>query len=124
MAWNRVWKSRMVLCLCELWVLSVDGRSMYLYIVLGGYLRILGAPMFNPVEPYRCLLTTVYLSVSDIANPDLFACGCRTWISLYITCFHKKREIGSPLLGAGVTSTICQKVETAPSLVSCVVWSK
>ena len=35
-----------VLCLCELWVwfLCVYGKSMYLYIVLGGYLRILVAP--------------------------------------------------------------------------------
>ena len=35
-----------VLCLCELcvWILCVDGRFRYLYIVLGGYLRILGAP--------------------------------------------------------------------------------
>ena len=32
--------------LCELWVriICVDGRSRYLYIVLGEYLRILGAP--------------------------------------------------------------------------------
>ena len=36
----------MVLCLCVLWVwiLYVDGRSRYLYIVLGGNLHILGAP--------------------------------------------------------------------------------
>ena len=35
-----------VLCLCEVWVwiLCVDGRSRYLYIVLGEYLRILDAP--------------------------------------------------------------------------------
>ena len=33
--------------------------------------------MFNPVAPYRYLLPTVYLSVADIANPDLLACGCR-----------------------------------------------
>ena len=41
----------------------VDGRSRYMYIVLGRYLRTLGAP-------YRYLLPTVYLSVADIANPD------------------------------------------------------
>ena len=31
-----------VLCLCEVrvWILCVDGRSRYLCIVLGGYLRI------------------------------------------------------------------------------------
>ena len=35
-----------VLCLCVLcvWILCVDGRSRYLYIVLGGFLRILGTP--------------------------------------------------------------------------------
>ena len=35
-----------VLCLCMLWVwiLYVNGRSRYLYIVLGGFLCILGAP--------------------------------------------------------------------------------
>ena len=36
----------MRLCLCELLVqiICVDGRSRYMFIVLGGYLRILGAP--------------------------------------------------------------------------------
>ena len=35
-----------VLCLCELLVriICVDGKSRYLYIVFGGYLRILCAP--------------------------------------------------------------------------------
>ena len=37
-----VWRGGVVLCLCELgvWILCVDGRSRYLCIVLGGYLRI------------------------------------------------------------------------------------
>ena len=51
----------------------VDGRSRYLYIVLGGYLRILGAPSVQ-----SCC--TLWISVSyrvfdymaDITNPDLF----------------------------------------------------
>ena len=45
-AWNRVLKSWVVLCLCELrvWILCVDGRSRYLCIVLDEYLRILGVP--------------------------------------------------------------------------------
>ena len=38
--------------------------------------------MFNPVAPYRYLLSNLYLSVVDIANPDLFVCGIQTWISL------------------------------------------
>ena len=36
--------SGVVLCLCCESVFCVDGRSWYLYIVLGGFLRILGAP--------------------------------------------------------------------------------
>ena len=43
--------------------------------------------MFNPVAPHGYLLSNVYLSVIDIANPDLFVCRCRTWISLDITIF-------------------------------------
>ena len=45
-AWANVWEGGVVLCLCVLlvWILYVDGRSRYLYIVLGGFLLILGAP--------------------------------------------------------------------------------
>ena len=41
-AWTRVWRGGVVLCLCEVrvWILCVDGRSRYLCIALGGYLRI------------------------------------------------------------------------------------
>ena len=41
-----VWCGRVVLCLCEVRVriICVDGRSRYLCIMLGGYLRIRGAP--------------------------------------------------------------------------------
>ena len=44
-AWSMVWEGGVV-CLCVLgvWILCVDGRSRYLYIVLGGFLCILGAP--------------------------------------------------------------------------------
>ena len=49
-------------------MLCVDGRSRYLYIMLGGYLCIL--------DGY--LLPTVYLFMADITNPDLFGCGYRT----------------------------------------------
>ena len=37
-------------------------------------------PVFNPVSPYGYLLSNVYLFMADIENPDLFVCGCRTWI--------------------------------------------
>ena len=78
--------------------------------------------MFNPVAPYRDLLPNLYLSVADIANPDLFACGSRTWISLDIARFYEehcqqpsgphgrlaqKSVIGPPLLGMGGVDTIC-----------------
>ena len=46
-------------------------------------------PVFNPVAPYRYLFPNLYLSVADIANPDLFVCGSRTWISLDITHFYE-----------------------------------
>ena len=47
--------------------------------------------MFNPVAPYRYLLPNTYLSVADIANPDLLVCYCRTWISLYIARFNEEQ---------------------------------
>ena len=55
----------MVLCLCELrvWILCVDGRSRYLYIVLGGYLCITGAPSVQ---------SCCTLSIS--ASPRVFVC--------------------------------------------------
>ena len=59
--------------------------------------------MLNPVAPYRYLLPNLYLSVADIANPDLFVCGSRTWISLDIGRFyegHCQSSSGFALLGA------------------------
>ena len=82
--------------------------------------------MFNPVAPYRYLLPNLYLSVTDIANPDLFACGSRTWISLEMAAFMRsmtshpagphgrlaqKTVIGPPLLGAGGVDTICTSLD-------------
>ena len=51
---------------------------------------IVGAPVFNPVASYRHLLPNLYLSVADIAHPDLFACGSRSWISLDIARFYEE----------------------------------
>ena len=45
-------------------------------------------PVCNPVAPYGYLLPIVYLCKTDIANPDLFVCDYRTWISLDITRFY------------------------------------
>ena len=38
--------------------------------------------MLIPVALYRYLLPNLYLSVADIANPDLFVCGSRTWTTV------------------------------------------
>ena len=48
-------------------------------------------PVCNPVAPYRYRLSTVYLCVVDIKNPDLLACGCRNWISLDIGRFYEEQ---------------------------------
>ena len=50
--------------------------------------------MFIPVAPYRYLLPNLYLSVADNANPDLLACGSRTWISLDIARFYEEMNMG------------------------------
>ena len=70
------------------------------------------------------LLHTVYLSVVDIANPDLFACSCQTWISLDIAaymssnsshpvCLHgrlaQKRQIGPHSWGREVSTQFSQR---------------
>ena len=48
-------------------------------------------PVFNHVVADRYLLPTVYLSVTDIANSDLFTGGCRTCISLDIARFYEEQ---------------------------------
>ena len=53
-------------------ILSVYGRSRYLYIVLGGYMRILGDPVFNPVSPYGYLLPTVYLYIVNCLSQNSY----------------------------------------------------
>ena len=91
---TRVWEGVVVLCICMVcvWMICVDGRSRYVYCAW----RI-------PVH-LRCnqcsilLLPYVYLSVADIANPDLFACGCRTCISHDIANFHVTMPITSTSL--------------------------
>ena len=61
--------------------------------------------MFNPVAPYRYLLLNLYLYVADIANPDLLACGSRTWISLDIDRFYAEHFQPS----SGSAWPACQK---------------
>ena len=80
--------------------------------------------MFNHVAHYRYLLLTVYLFKTDIANPDLFVCCCRTRIvstsaalMRSSACHHagpygrlsQKRYIGPPLGEEGF-DTICTAV--------------
>ena len=48
--------------------------------------------MVNPVAPYRCLLPTVDLYITNIVNLDLFLCGCRTWICFHITHFYEEQR--------------------------------
>ena len=96
-------------------------------------------PVFNHVAPYRYLLPNLYLSVADIANPDLFACGSRTWIILDIARFYEEHAShGSawpacqngnraPIVGGGRgrynLHRVCQTTVTASPHVGCVVWS-
>ena len=49
----------------------------------------------------------LYLSVADIANPDLFVCGRQTIQQVRMAVLPKKMVIGHPLLGAGWVVTIC-----------------
>ena len=76
-----------VLCLCELgFSVQMAGQGICI-LCLAEYWRILGTPSVQPVAPYVYLLPTMYLFMADIANPDLFVCGCRSWICLDITRF-------------------------------------
>ena len=51
---------------CDSGFICVDGRSSYLYNVLGAsYVH----PVFNHVVPHQYLIPTVYLYVADITNP-------------------------------------------------------
>ena len=97
--------------------------------------------MFNPAAPYRYMLPNLYLSVADIANPDLLACGSWTWISLDIARFYEEHcppssgstwpaclKIGNRVTIAGGgrgrhnLHMVCRTSVTAPPRVGCVVW--
>ena len=98
--------------------------------------------MFNPVAPYRYLLSNLNLSVADIAIPDLFVFGSRTWISLDIACFFmsisshpaaphgrlaQKKLSGTHCWGGWSRHNlhrVCQTAVTDPPRVCCVVWSQ
>ena len=65
------WGGVMLLC-----VLNMDyscrwqvHMSAYCYQWVPAHLKV--HPVFNPAAPYRDLLPNVYLSLADVANPDL-----------------------------------------------------
>ena len=81
--------------------------------------------MFNPVASYLYPLPNMYLTEVCSANPDLLACGCRTWINLDIVRFYEdsaSHPAGShtqisppnvnqaPMAGAGGVGTICTEL--------------
>ena len=89
--------------------------------------------MYNVVAPYRYLLPTAYLSVADIANPDLFACGCRTKICMDITNFYEEQcqpssgsacpacpKNGKRDVSNQFAQQFAKSAVTAPPLVGCV----
>ena len=112
-----------------------------MYIVLGGYLRILGGPSVQSCCTYVYLFPNLYLSEAEIANPDLFACICRTLIVLTSPAFmiRTSHPVGphdwispkngnrAPIAGGGRgwhnMHRVCQIPVTAPPRVVCVVWS-
>ena len=71
-AWTRVWKSCVVLCLCE------SGLSVYMagpgscVLCLADTCASEVHSVFNPVAPYGYLLPNMYLFIADITNPDSF----------------------------------------------------
>ena len=78
-------------CVMSVFVVSLDSLcisqvqvSVYCAKRIHVHLR---CTVFKPVAPYRYLLPTVYLSVTDILNPRLLACGCQTWISMMSDTF-------------------------------------
>ena len=88
--------------------------------------------VYNPVILYEYLLHTVYLFMADIANPDLYVCGCRTWICRDITRFYECAWSACPNNGRSRPRSWWREVAiqfapqqfvtavTAPPLVGCV----
>ena len=87
-------------------------------------------PVFNPVAPYGCLISDMYLFMADITNPDLFKVvgpGLVSTSPAFVSSSashpagpHAKKT------GRGGSTQFAQQLEsavTAPPLVGCVVWS-
>ena len=45
----------------------------------------------EPVYCDRRIHANLFNPVADIENPDLFACGCRTWICFDIARFYEEQ---------------------------------
>ena len=79
-------------------------------------------PVFNPVVPYRYLLSTV--------NPYFLGYCGRTWISLHIARFYEEQchvRLAQKNRQEGVDTICtadCQTTVTAPPHVDCVSWSR
>ena len=69
---------------CRYVCVCCESGFSVLMAVPGICVLVLADTCASEVHPYRYLLPNLYLYVADIANPDLFACGSRTWISLDI----------------------------------------
>ena len=52
-------------------------------------------PVFNPVAPYRYLLPTMYLFMTDITYPELFVCGCQTCFFVSTCCLPTPMTLAS-----------------------------
>ena len=138
-AWVRV-GGVMSVCVVSLDFMCLWQVQVYVYCArqIIAHLRCI-----NPVAPYRYLLLNLYLSVADIANPYLFACSSRTWISLDIARFYEehcqpssgfawpacpKDGNRAPIAGGGRDRhnlhRVCQPAVTALPRVVCVVWSQ
>ena len=80
-AWARVWVGEVVVMyVC---VVNFDYLCLWQVQVSVNCARRIPAHL-------RCTQCSILLSVTDIANPDLFACGSRTWISLDIARFYEE----------------------------------
>ena len=68
------------LFLCVIYHTMWSGKSPQLLCILPFGMVCLSAISKN----------SVYLFMADIANPELFVCGCRTWICLDISLFYEE----------------------------------
>ena len=78
----RVWNGGVVMYV-RVWIICVDGRSRYLYIVLGGYMRILGA------SSVQSCCTIYYLNSLILVDYFLFHIF-RSVLSIVRSLFNSK----------------------------------